>query len=126
VEVPLQRLSQSKITNKTNKVVDSPAIRRNQRVSTKTELASRVVLNSRNLSTSATRVTSLSLAMSIRLPNNRPKPLKVDLLLNFQLQQRVPLELKTNLRVFRRTKKKRNPSLSPRDLPSSLALSRVS
>ena len=90
-------------------------------------ISTKDALSSRNLSTLATRVTSLSLVMSTRtLSNSRLRPPWVDLLLSFQPQPRELLVLKTNSRASRKTKRRKSPNQNPRDLPSSLAPLRVS
>ena len=112
--------SLSKTLQKTAKV-DSPATRKSLILSKKkVSISQKDALSSRNLSMSATKAISLSLVMSKKLPSNRLRlqwevPLPRSL-----LQQRVPQGLKTSLKVFRRTKRRKNLSLSLRNVPDLL------
>ena len=74
-------------------------------------------LSSQNLSMLATRVISLSSVISLRLSNNRLRPLWAALSPSF-LRLLELQGLKTSLRFSRRTKRKRSLSPSPRDLLS--------
>ena len=132
----VQQLSQSpsKRPRKISKVVSlvmlkslSHSRRKVEMPAAPASISAKAALNSKNLSTLATKVTSLNLVMSTRMLNiSRLRLQWVALLLNSQPLPRELLVLRTNLRVSKRTRRtKSHLSQNLRDLLSSRALSRV-